>query len=495
MNIKRFLSVFVAITLFVITFSSCGSEGNDEIIYLNIKNTPTSLDAQTAETDEELLIVRNIYEGLFRKDENGDVVLGACDTYRKDGNTYTFNIRNDAVWSDNTPLTAYDFVFGFRRAVNKTVDSPFAKRLFAIKNAKEIYENGADVSTLGVTATNDKTLVITLTSEDADFEETLTTSVCMPCNEAFFEKSEGKYGLEADCVLSNGSYMLSKWNQGDFGIRLRKNEKYSGNFTAKNGAVFISSVDDEESTATRFEKNSFDIAFVGNDELGEVLETGVSLKSVQNICWVMTIGNEFAPNVRQALLSAFSADIYKDKLGEGFTVAHSLYPDILNAQSDVIGKGIRAYDIEWAKSVFSNAVSKMTDKQFPNATLYYGGNQTVLPAIRAILGHWQKNLCAFVNVTEAKHPDELVNELSSHSLQFAVFPVSARSGDTAEYLEQYGISAYSNEAVIQEQLLNGSNLVPIAFENTNICYTDKIKSFYLESYNGYIDFSFAIKEK
>ena len=52
------------------------------------------------------------YEGLFSYDPNTlDRVKAACRSYSRsqDGKTYTFYIRDEASWSDGSPLLARDF--------------------------------------------------------------------------------------------------------------------------------------------------------------------------------------------------------------------------------------------------------------------------------------------------------------------------------------------------------------------------------------------------
>ena len=106
------------------------------------------------------------------------------------------------------------------RAVMPQTKAPFVSRLFAIKGAKEINNGKAALNTLGVKAIDQYTLSITLAYDDSHFENTLTTSVSMPCNREFFEDAAGKYGLFAENILSNGSYKLTRWRKDPFGIRL-----------------------------------------------------------------------------------------------------------------------------------------------------------------------------------------------------------------------------------------------------------------------------------
>ena len=113
--LKRIFSLIICV---FVLFGITGCDNTDKAyIYFNLPEKPQTLDPQIAESDAELLIVRNIYEGLLRKDKDGKIVCGVAENYQKDGLTYTFNLKKDAEWKNGEPLTAYDFVFGFKRAL------------------------------------------------------------------------------------------------------------------------------------------------------------------------------------------------------------------------------------------------------------------------------------------------------------------------------------------------------------------------------------------
>ena len=461
------------------------------MIYLNIRSVPETLDPQLAESDEELMICLNLYEGLLRKNKDGKIVEGACKSYKKDGLIYTFDLRQDAKWSNDEPLIADDFVYAFRRAVSPSIKSPFARRLKSIKNASSILAGSADPSTLGVSAVSDKTLKIELSENDAFFEETLTTPLCMPCSQSFLEGCEGKYGRDGNCVISNGSYYLRRWLNEDFSIRLTKNSKYSGDFEAKNGGIVITA-NTETPVQKLFSKDSIDCALVDNYDLTAVEEAGAKTASAQNICWFMTIGSSYSQDVRTAFLCAINTDLYKSEMPVGFSPAHSIYPEVCEVKG-ADGAGITAYDIENAKRILSSAVKQTDNKAFPSATMYYYSDQAMLPVIKAVVAHFQQNLSAFINISPAKHPEELKNELKSTSLQFAIFPVKARNRDVSEYLISFGSYSGVDPVSAQTRILANKTIVPICYENTNFCYSQALKNVYFENRGGYVDFSFIVK--
>ncbi len=492
MNVfSRILAVFLCV-ISVLTASGCKDGYKDAYIYFELSEKPNTLDAQTASSDSELLIVRNIYEGLLRKNENGKIVCGVAENYTKNGLVYTFNLKDNLNWSNGDKLTADDFVFALRRAVSPKTKSPFVKRLFCIKNAQEISDGKADISTLGVTADDEHTLTITLCYDDSNFENTLTTSICMPCNEQFFKSCIGKYGLKSEYTISNGSYSITKWNKEDFGIRLYKNKEYCGDFDALNSAVFLSCREDEN-TVDLLGDNHTDMAFIKNSDMKNIKEYGLSSVSYQNICWVMTVSKEYPIDVRRALLMAVSPDIYGNSFIDGFSVARSVFPKTLNTNV-ADGVGIPQYDLNSAQNIMSAAVLKMEDKKFPASTLYYFENDGIKAIVTSIAAHWQKNLSAFVNIQSVSGEQDLTNQIANPTLDFAVFPIKVNNTSLTEYLSQIGISG-GDAVTAQSQLLKNHTLLPIAFENTNIVYTGAIKQMYSEPENGYIDFSFVIKKE
>lgn len=488
---KKLLSVTLCILLIIGCMTGCGEKYKDAYIYFELLEKPHTLDPQTASSDSELLIVRNIYEGLMRKTQDGVIIGGASESYSYDNLTYTFKLKEDLVWSDGTPLTAYDFQYGLSRAVDPKIKAPFASRLFSVTNAEAIANGSADLSTLGVKAVDDLTLKITLCREDSSFLETLTTSVCMPCNKEFFETSIGKYGLDAEYIISNGSYRLTKWNKEDFGIRLYKNEEYSGIFDAQNAAVFISCIEDEAQNI-RLSDGDSDMAFLPCSELDAANSAGLKTDNVQNICWLLTLSREYSPDVRRAFALGFSDTVYSASLPDGFTAAKSVYPDILGVNTDSIG--MTNYNIQEAKAIMSAQIGAMPNSKFPQSTLYYYQTDGIKELATAIVGHWQQNFSAFINIESSSNLAVIQQEIVQSNLDFALFPVRASSSSFYEYAKNFAaVSTANTPDGLQQELLGDNVIIPVAYQNTNISYIPTLENVVMEEDNGYIDFSIIIK--
>lgn len=494
---KRIVCVLICLLLMLTLFSGCGNDYLSQYIYFQLNDAPVTLDPQSASSDSELLIVRNLYEGLLRKSDSGAVVCGACESFEQNGLIYTFKLRENLVWSDGTPVTADDFAFGIERALDSKTKSPFANRLMCIKGAKEFNIGKADVSALGVTVVNKKTLTIELAFDDPDFESALASSVAMPCNREFFEESGGKYGREVEKILSNGSYYIAKWNKEDFGIRLYKNENYNGDFVPQNAAVFLSR-DEDEKTLELLGKDTIDMTILDSVDILGAREKDFKVYNVENICWVLTIGGDFNLNIKKALALSVLKDGYSKNLPDGFSLADSIYPNIIKEDTSEDYNVTLVYDIETAKQILSAEISKMPDKKFPQTTLYYYNDEAFKPCVTAVVGHWQKNLSAFVNIEAKDNLSYFSSQLKTGSLHLSIFPVYAKSSSGKEYLLDYGTDLYGTDKTLinaQEEILRGYSVIPLAYEQTNIVTTKSIEQIFIDDQNGYIDFSFVVKRE
>lgn len=489
---KRITSLLLCLVS-ILTLTACYNS-DKAYIYFTLTEVPQTLDPQTAQTDTELMIVRNIFEGLLRKDENGKIACGVAKSYKKDGLTYTFNLRKDAVWSNEESVTAHDFVFAFRRAVDPKTEAPHSKMLENIENAKQILKGKKSADTLGVKAIDKHTLQIKLSAEDKNFEETLTTSVAMPCNEKFFNASAGKYGLDRDYTLSNGSYRLAKWSKEIFGIRLYRNDFYKGDFRARNAAVFLT-LADEMTPLEILKEEDADIAFINPQETKNATAADLKTASFNKTCWFLTLSDGFSKEMRSSLISLATPQVFAKNLPEGYLTAQSIFPPSLS--SDAIASGMPVYDLENAKKLFAQEVEKLSDKKFPaDVVLYYYDDGISKSVVTDIVGHWQNQLGAFVNIESVSSPSVLSSQLKEQTYAICIFPISADSKNMAEYLKKFGVSYKGKDlSSTQSAILKSKNISPIMTQKTTIAYRKNLQNVKFTHGNGCIDFAYIVKGK
>ncbi len=212
-------------------------DGSNYIFKITIDTDPEILDPQLASDPASIAVARNMFVGLLKLEPDGSISSAAAKDYTisQDGLVYTFTIDLRYQWKAaggfTAGLTARDFVYGFQRLFDPQTRSPYAQDYFCIKNSKKANSGDIEPYNIGVRAIDDETLEIVLEYPNAEFLSLLTKLPASPCNQEFFESCEGKYGLEAEAIASNGPFYVRYWLHDKYGtdnyVRLRRNDGYS----------------------------------------------------------------------------------------------------------------------------------------------------------------------------------------------------------------------------------------------------------------------------
>ena len=192
------------------------SQGISQVINITSEAQISTMDPALAADTTSTLAMNQVYEGLYILGKDDEFVLGVAKEepeISEDQTTYTFKLREDSKWSDGSAVTAQDFVYGWQQIVTPAVGSPNADVMVGvIKNAKEIYENGADPKTLGVTAIDEHTLKVQLERPVPYLKSLLTFAIFHPKKEAFITEHGDDYATTSENILYNGPFVLSNWD-------------------------------------------------------------------------------------------------------------------------------------------------------------------------------------------------------------------------------------------------------------------------------------------
>jgi oligopeptide transport system substrate-binding protein len=185
-------------------------------IYLNMGDEPPSMDPTKQADSLSGMWLGHIYEGLMMPDKSGKrYVPGTAESMSVslDAKTYTFRIRKNAKWHDGKPVTAKDFEFAFRRLVDPSFASEysFIAVTAQIVNAEEIINKKKPVSELGARAVNDSTFEVKLKNPVPFFPSLMAFSVFFPVREDIVKKHGEKVFTNADTIIGNGPFKLTKW--------------------------------------------------------------------------------------------------------------------------------------------------------------------------------------------------------------------------------------------------------------------------------------------
>ncbi|TCP29748.1 oligopeptide transport system substrate-binding protein [Scopulibacillus darangshiensis] len=239
------LAVVLIMSLFLSACSSSSSgersgssKDGDYKQVLNVASSEEIPSLDTTEGDDQVSfnVFASVFEGLYTMNAKDELVpalaKGDPKVEEKDGHSvYTFKLREDAKWSNGTPVTANDFVYAWRKVISKDSKATY-KSLFAtlgMLNADKILDPDSPmygkVDKLGVKAVDDHTLQMTLTKEVPYFKSLMAFPTFFPQNKEYREKQGKKYGLEADTTIYNGPFILEKWEHNK-GWVYKKNPNY-----------------------------------------------------------------------------------------------------------------------------------------------------------------------------------------------------------------------------------------------------------------------------
>ncbi|HDR7761401.1 peptide ABC transporter substrate-binding protein [Bacillus cereus] len=222
-----------------------------------IAEIPT-MDVTKATDSESMNVMRNVFEGLYTLGENNKLIPGVAQSYEvsEDKKTYTFHLR-ESKWSNGTPVTAADFVFSWKRAVNPNTAAEYAFLFFDIKNAKRINSKELPIDQLGVKAIDDNTLEVQLEQPIPYFIDLTTFATFLPINEKYFESQGKHYGLEANQLVYNGAFTLDNWKH-EQGFQLKKNSNYWDAKTVKLDEINFDIVKDKSTEINLYESGQID---------------------------------------------------------------------------------------------------------------------------------------------------------------------------------------------------------------------------------------------
>jgi oligopeptide transport system substrate-binding protein len=218
-----------------LVFSGCGTsnhtskESTQRVFTLNLATEPPDLDPAKITDLTSFTVVMNLFRGLtlLNGDNQVEPALAERWTVSPDGKHYVFHLRQNAVWSDGKPVTAYDFLDGWKRALTPDTGSEYAFFLFDIQGAKDFYDGTLkDFHQTGVKALSAKTLSVQLNRPVPFFTALMASPVSYPTRLDLLEKYRDKYA-EAGNLVSCGPYLLKTWQHEDQ-IELTPNPTYYG---------------------------------------------------------------------------------------------------------------------------------------------------------------------------------------------------------------------------------------------------------------------------
>ncbi|HXV39851.1 MAG TPA: peptide ABC transporter substrate-binding protein [Steroidobacteraceae bacterium] len=331
--------LFAACTLVAAALAGCGA-GDMAAAAGELRrgngSEPDSIDPQLARMEAAMTILRDCYEGLASMAPDGSAIPGAAESWAvsEGGRTYTFILRASAGWSNGDPVVAEDFAFAFRRLVDPATASQYALMLEPVANAADIVAGRRPPAALGVSAPDDRTLVVQLAAPSPYFTALLSHPSTFPVHRATLAARGGEFARPGVAV-TNGAFVPVDWQIGSH-ILAKRNPHYWNDAANRLDAVRYVHVADPVTELTRFRAGDLDVTYAAPP--GEVARLERELPGQLHIAphvGVYYYGLALdlppfkdSPKLRQALAMAIDRDVLtRQVLGDGERPAFGWVPE------------------------------------------------------------------------------------------------------------------------------------------------------------------------
>ncbi len=306
-----------------------------------------SMDPQIATDGTSFEVQAAVTEGLYSIDAAGAPIFAMAESVEKsdDGLTYTFHLR-DANWSNGTPVTASDFIFAWKRLVDPAVASEysFIVGIAGIENAGAIIAGEKGVDELGVSAPDDKTLVVKLDVPVPFFESLMAFPSFLPVNEAFFTAAGANFGTSPDTILSNGPFIITSYEPAATTITLAKSPTYWDAAKVSLDGIKYQVIKDSQQAMLSYQNGDLDLATLSGEQVEQFQADPEFHNIMAGYLWYISPNQKIAGlenvNLRKALaLSYDKTAIVSNILKDGSIVADFAVPTLLATGPD--GKDFR----------------------------------------------------------------------------------------------------------------------------------------------------------
>lgn len=260
------------------TTVSKSTENQDLNLFLGAE--PKSLDISRSSDVYSSNILALTNEGLVTAEINDKgqevVVPGVAEswTVSPDNLTWTFKLRDNALWSDGQPVTAENFYYGITRTLDPKVGSSYAFLLYPIKGAQAFNSGNGTIENVGIKVIDKHTLEFTLENPTPFFLQLGYFKVMYPQRKDIVDKFGEPYGSEANHILSNGPYNLTEWIHSNK-IVLSKNPKYWNSKDHKLDKINMMIVTDENSRMNLLASSQVDMGYTDKPEwINQFMKSG-----------------------------------------------------------------------------------------------------------------------------------------------------------------------------------------------------------------------------
>ena len=328
----------------------------------------------------------------------------------------------------------------------------------SIKNADSLINLGTtatdeQLNTLGIKATDDKTVVVDLEKNVPYFVGLMSFPCYFPQNQKFVEKCGKNYATKPEYILGNGAYKMTKWIKGNKAT-FTKNDKYYDAKSVKTKNLEMYLVQDPKTAAQNFDNGKVDYATI-NSTLVDKYKGKDTFKAIREGYLAYLICNFKADttankNLRHALSYAINRkDLCDNILKDGSQPATGFVPAQLCKSPS--GKDFREesgkyvdYDVKKAQE-YLDAAKKELGTDTITVDLLYGTDESPMDTFAEYLqGSFTKLKGLKVNMVATVKKDRIYNREASGNFQIACTRWAPDYADPTTFLNVLASSNSNN---------------------------------------------------
>ncbi len=251
-------SLFLALTFILAGCAGGTKDAEKKVLRTNNSSEPGSLDPALAQGTHESWVLNHIFQGLMDYSEDGKIVPGVAASYEiaPDNVTYTFKLKDGVKWSNGDPVTAEDFEYSWKRALDPKTAADYAYQLYYLKGGEAYNTGEGSVDDVGVKAVDAKTLEVTLEVPTGYFLELTAFYTYYPVNKKVVEANPN-WAKDAKTHVSNGAFKLTTWEHNSK-IVIEKNPDFLDAAKVKLDAIEFAILEDENTAWQKYDGGEFD---------------------------------------------------------------------------------------------------------------------------------------------------------------------------------------------------------------------------------------------
>ena len=470
MKTGKTVKVLLALTTAAGMLAGCGSKTDADTFRFANDTDIVGMDSTVVDDAMSFNAITAITDGLTTVDVKGNTIPGIAKSWdvSNNGLTYTFHLR-DAKWANGDKVTAQDFVYSWHRIIKNAGNYAYmlGSEGASIKNADSLINLGTaatdeQLNTLGIKATDDKTVVIDLEKNVPYFVGLMSFPCYFPQNQKFVEKCGKNYATKPEYILGNGAYKMTKWIKGNKAT-FTKNDKYYDAKSVKTKNIEMYLVQDPKTAAQNFDNGKVDYATINSTLVDKYKGKDTFTTFNEGFLFYLNLNFQVKTladkNVREALSYAINRkDLCEKVLKDGSRAATGMVPSQLSKSP--AGKDFRddagvlvGYDVKKAQE-YLDAAKKELGTDTITVDLLYGTDESPMDTMAEYLqGSFTKLKGLKVNMVATVKKDRIYNREEHGTYEIACTRWGPDYADPTTYLNLFltgnsnNFGKYSNAKV------------------------------------------------